>query len=484
MRNIFLIIFLLSLQVYSQTDLHNYCVEIQKDPLLANASLSLCVLDGKEGTVLYGYHENTSLSPASTMKTITTASALQILGKDFHFDTYLQYTGKLDKATGILEGDLIIKGGGDPTLNSEYFRKPADSFNVVNRWATILKEKGIKKIAGRIVPDISLLEEEVPGTWVWGDLGNYFGAAPCGLNYNDNKIYLVFKPVFKNGDSILLSGTVPYVNNIKVINHLKAGGVEDNSLIYRSPESNELKVYGTLPVSAKTQAIEASLPAPYILLVKHFQQALTLQGIELANSDHVVIQTAGKKKDEPQRTTLYVHRSPSLEKIIFFTNMHSNNLYAESIFRAIAIKKGGWGSNWQAIQAVMLHLKSKGLSTDGLFINDGSGLSRSNGVNGKLMAEILYMMKRDSIVGAAFYNSLPVAGESGSLRSLGKGTPLEKNFHAKSGYITRVRAYSGYLKSAGGKELCVSLIVNNYNGGPHQVKKMIEEMLVKVYESF
>jgi len=474
---------LFSTSLFSQ-NINDFVTELKKETELQNASVGLCVMDAQTGLTICEHNGKLSLTPASTMKIITTSTALQLLGKDFRYETLLQYTGTLDKTSGVLTGDLVIKGSGDPSLNSEYFRKPEDTFFVANKWTSILKEKGIKKITGQIVLDVSCFEEDVPGTWVWGDLGNYFGAAPHGISYNDNKFYIVFKPTAKNGDSTFVSKTVPFLENINIINHVKVDGTEDNAIVYRAPQSNDIKINGTIPVSQKPFFIEASLPDPALLLAKHLQAAFAAEGIELQNKEPLKITVHNKKQYDKPRTTLYSYKSPTLEKIIYFTNLHSNNLYAESIFKTIALKKGNWGSNWQGMQTVNTHLKGKGFDLNGLFINDGSGLSRSNAVTAEHLTKILFMMSVDSVNKAAFSNSLPVSGVSGSLRSLGKGTALENNFRAKSGYITRARSYAGYMKTKSGKDICISLIINNFNGTPAETKKKMEQIFLKVYELF
>jgi D-alanyl-D-alanine carboxypeptidase/D-alanyl-D-alanine-endopeptidase (penicillin-binding protein 4) len=484
-KTIFLVISLLftSHNAFSQK-IGDFIEDLKHETELQNASVGLCILDAQTGSVIGEYNSKLSLTPASTMKIITTASALQLLGKDFRYETAIQYTGTFDKASGTISGDLIIKGSGDPSLNSEYFRKPEDSLFIAAKWAAALKEKGVKKITGQLVLDVSCFEEDIPGTWVWGDLGNYFGAAPHGLSYNDNKFYIVFKPGAKNGDSTFVSKTVPYLDNVTIKNYVKVGGSEDNAMVYRAPYSNDIQINGTIPVSAKPLSIEGSLPDPSLLLAKHLQHVFATQEIELKNKEALKVTAHNKKQYDKPRTTLYVYKSPTLEKMVFFTNLHSNNQYAESFFKTIALKKGSWGSTYQGMSAVTAHLKSKGFDVNGLFINDGSGLSRSNGVNAEHLAKILFMMNTDSVNKNAFVNSLPIAGVSGSLRTLGKGTALENNFRAKSGYITRARSYAGYLKTKSGKDICVSLIINNYNGSPADAKKKMEQIFLKVFDTF
>jgi D-alanyl-D-alanine carboxypeptidase/D-alanyl-D-alanine-endopeptidase (penicillin-binding protein 4) len=471
-------------ELFSQESINNYIDALKKETELQNASISICALDAQTGVAVYEYNARLSLTPASTLKIITTATALQLLGKDFKYETLVQYSGTFDKASGVINGDLYIKGSGDPSLNSEYFRKAEDSLFIAHKWASVLKEKGIKKITGQLVVDISCFDEDIPSNWVWGDMGNYFGAGPSGLSYNDNKFYIVFKPAVKNGDSMVISKTVPQIDNLTISNYVKAGGTDDNAMVYRAPFGTDIKINGTLPAGTKPLSIEGSLPYPELLLAKHLQQALAAQKIELTNKTVLRITAYTKKQYTKKLTTFYTYKSPTLEKIIFFTNLHSNNQYAESIFRTIALKKAGFGSTAQAMQTFTAHLKTKGFDTNGLFINDGSGLSRSNAVTAEHLSKILYMMCSDTLTKIPFSNSLPVAGISGSLRSLGKGTVLENNLKAKSGYITRVRSYAGYMKTKSGKEICVSIIVNNFNGTPTDTKKRMEQIFLKIYNSF
>ncbi|HXU26119.1 MAG TPA: D-alanyl-D-alanine carboxypeptidase/D-alanyl-D-alanine-endopeptidase [Bacteroidia bacterium] len=473
-----------AISAFSQQTVNEFINDLKKENELQNASISLCVVDVKTGLQVCEYNSKLSLTPASTMKIITTGSALQVLGKDFRYETLLQYSGTFDKTSGIINGDLYIKGCGDPSLNSEYFRKAEDTFYVANKWAAILKEKGIKKITGQLVIDNSCFEEDIPANWVWGDMGNYFGAAPSGLSYNDNKFYIVYKPAAKNGDSMFISKTVPQIDNLTINNYVKAGGTEDNAIVYRAPFGNDIKINGTLPVSTKPLSIEGSLPYPEQLLAKHLQQVFGTQNIELSNKTVLKVTAYTKKQYTKPLTTIYTYKSPSLEKIIFFTNLHSNNHYAESIFRTMALKKGGFGSTTQGIQTMTNHLKTKGFDANGLFINDGSGLSRSNAVTSENLTKILYMMYSDSLTKLPFANSLPIAGVSGSLRNMGKGTALENNLKAKSGYITRVRSYAGYMKTKSGKEICLSLIINNFNGTPSETKKKMEQIFLKIYDNY
>src|ERR1019366_3057410 len=163
-------------------------------------------------------NSNISLVPASTLKIVTTSAALTLLGNDFKFETKLQYDGIFDTLTGTINGNLYIVGGGDPTLESEYFKDEKDSLTTTDRWAELLKKKGIKKITGAVIGDASVFDDNViPPQWIWADIGNYFGAGACGLTYHDNKYTLYFKSG-ATGSKAIIKKTMPFIDSLKMVN--------------------------------------------------------------------------------------------------------------------------------------------------------------------------------------------------------------------------------------------------------------------------
>ena len=172
-RIIFLLIPFLS---FSQTVTIEQVVETWKaDKVLANSTFAFCVLDAETGATIKEYNSHVSVIPASTLKVVTTGAALGTLGKFFRYDTKIYFTGNFDKTTGVLNGDIIIKGSGDPTLNSELFKTKKDTADVTDKWAEILQQKGLKELKGKIIADGSCYEQHIPANWIWGDISNYFG---------------------------------------------------------------------------------------------------------------------------------------------------------------------------------------------------------------------------------------------------------------------------------------------------------------------
>lgn len=444
--------------------------EYRSDNDLKQASYSFCILNAKTGKVLSEHNSNTALSPASTMKVLTTGAALGSLGTNFRYETKIQYTGTFDSVSGTISGDLVIKGSGDPTLNSQYFRKKEDTLQTADVWAKALKEKGVKKITGNIIGDASCFDEQIPANWIWGDMGNYFGAGACGLSYSDNK-YSIFYSTGAAGEKAKVSSIVPAIPGLEIISEVKAGGSDDNAYIYGAPFQNNRKVLGTVPANQSKYEVEGSVPDPAAYCAAAFAEALKKAGIEVKGKSQSTYTPAEKGR------TIYTHRSPSLEKIVYYTNLRSNNHYAETLLKTLALKKTGYGTTSAGCDAVLSFWKSRGVDTDGLFMNDGSGLSRSNGISTTQQATVLAKIYRDSTIYKSFNASLPVSGVSGSLANLCKGTFCEKNMRAKSGYITRARGYCGYVKTKKGEELSFSVLFNNYNCSPTEVKGKMERLL-------
>ena len=477
---------------------------MKADTDLSHASWGICVLDAKKDTIITEYNSSISLLPASTEKIITTASALAILGWNFQYTTTLEYDGRFDSITGIIHGNLYIKGSGDPTLDSETFKKKSDTVPLTDQWAEVLKKKGIKKIQGGVIADATIFEDEtIPYGWAWADMGNYYGAGTTGLNFKDNKFSLYFQSGKKNGDTAVITKISPPVHQMKVLNFVRSKGYSDNAYIYGSPYSLVRYVKGTIPLNKKDYEVEGSMPDPPLFCAQSLDSSLRKAGISIGKKSTVlknmfppteefittddsvpaaVPQTIIEKDVKLQRIPVYTQTSHTLDKIVYQTNIQSNNLYAETLLKTIAWKKTKYGDDMTGIDIVTNFWKEKGVPLKGFYMADGCGLSRFNAVSTKQLSEILRTVSLDSAWFNKFYNSLPIAGKSGSLGKLCKRTLAENNIHAKSGYMTRVRSYAGYCTSKKGNLMTFAIIVNNYDCTAAQMKDKLEKLMIAIAE--
>jgi D-alanyl-D-alanine carboxypeptidase/D-alanyl-D-alanine-endopeptidase (penicillin-binding protein 4) len=465
MRQIILVLLFSTSLLYAANPLDAFV----KSPLLENANVSLLVKDLNTGVVLSQYRSKNLTIPASTMKLVTTSTALELFGPEFRFETKLKIHGNITKDS-VLNGDLYVVGGGDPTLGSEKLGEK-DFFL---SWIEALKKAGVRKITGRIIADESIFESQVINPkWTWEDMGNYYAPGIHGISYLDNTYRMVFRSGAVGTTPEILR-TEPEIPGLGVDNQLKASTISyDNAYFYGAPYSNERSIYGEIPANRDEFVVKGDIPNPALLLVQHFHKQLVGNGFSIG--DFPIVQTcpqAGMK-------LIYTHLSPPLRDIITETNVKSNNHYAEYVFKNIATVGGGTGTTQGAISAIRSYWKSKELPVDQLLQYDGSGLSPCDAVSANFYVDLLTYMKTKSQYAPEFYNSLPVSGGRGTLSTMFANTPLQGKVHAKSGTIESVKCYAGYIELKS-KTLVFAVLVNNANGSSKAVVKKIEDFLLQV----
>ncbi|HRF99793.1 MAG TPA: D-alanyl-D-alanine carboxypeptidase/D-alanyl-D-alanine-endopeptidase [Bacteroidia bacterium] len=453
----------------------------KKDKDLQHATYSFCVLDATSGKTIKEYNSELALIPASTMKIVTTSAALGILGKDYTYKTNFYTFTKTDSATGQNLNHLLVKGSGDPSFNSSYFYNNDSSF--LNPIIQKLKTKGIKKINGSLIADGSYFDNAIPSTWIWGDIGNYFGAGANGLSYHDNKFSIFYNSGGPNTIAEIESIAPEYFSKkISVQSNVISQGTEDDAFVFGDPNGYSRTVRGTIPPNKKHYEVEAEMPEPALYFINQLQSELQKNNLSNSDTKLILSESSNSYNIKPEQL-VYTHTSPKLEKIVYYTNIKSNNHYAESLLNTIgAVKSGKKGTTSNGINAVENYWKDRGIDISGLHMVDGSGLSRANTITTKTQATILSKIYRDSLMYPAFNASLPIAGKNGSMVSLCKGTFAEGNMRAKTGYINRARGYCGYVKTKSGKELAFSVLFNNYDCSPKEMKLKIEKLLIAMVD--
>jgi D-alanyl-D-alanine carboxypeptidase/D-alanyl-D-alanine-endopeptidase (penicillin-binding protein 4) len=438
--------------------------------LLDNANISLLVKDVNTGEVLYQFRPNNTATPASTMKVVTTATALELLGPDFRFETKLEIDGVIG-VDSTLTGDVYIRGGGDPTLGSEKLGEK-DFFP---KWIQALKDAGIKKITGHIIGDESIFETQVMNPkWTWEDMGNYYAPAIHGISYLDNTYKMVFRSG-KIGTTPEILRVEPDIPGLGMDNRLKSTSISyDNAYFYGSPYSNERSIYGEIPANRSEFKVKGDIPNPALLLAQHFTTALKGNGFSIGGFPLIQSLPA-----TAERKVIYTHYSPALRDIVTETNIKSNNHFAEYIFKYLSARGGKVGSTIESINLIRSLWKSNGLPVDQLFEFDGCGLSPCDAVSANFFVELLTYMKTKSKYATDFYNSLPVTGSRGTLSTLLVNTPLQGKVHAKSGTIESVKCYAGYIELKN-RTLVFALMVNNPNGTSHAVVGKMEDLLLDI----
>lgn len=468
----------------AQTALQKSIDQWAADDYFLHASVGVSVVDAATGEELAGIGSEKSLIPASNLKLLTTASALKILGPDHRFTTRLAYDGYID-AQGVLSGNLYLIGSGDPTLGSPEMEGTPGLEAILERFRMAVQQAGIRQVTGRVITDERAFSSAVNGShWQWLDMGNYYGCGTFGLNLHDNLYYLRFQQVGQLDAVPPVVTTQPKVPGLQFINEITSAerGSGDNAYIYGAPYTYTRHLRGTIPVGSGLFTIKGAIPDPPLFAAQQLRDALEGVGILCLRPPATMrsLGTSAPALGNPK--ILYTHQSPPLRKIVDRTNMESVNLYAEALLRAIGSKVKGEGSAAAGIAAIHEYWEGRGLDLGGVQIYDGSGMSPRNVLPPAFFCALLSTMYRDQDIQSVFWESLPLAGRSGSLKNSLKGTAAEGKLRAKSGSLEQVRAYSGYVTNRAGKVLAFSVLLNNYEGSGGDARRKLLDIMARLAE--
>jgi D-alanyl-D-alanine carboxypeptidase/D-alanyl-D-alanine-endopeptidase (penicillin-binding protein 4) len=417
----------------------------------------ICVLDAETGKVIFEKNSNTGLAPASTQKVITSIAAFEALGPSFQFQTKIGYTGKISGRK--LNGDLVVFGSGDPTLGSSRYTATTSDI-VLSKIASALKLAGIDTVSGNIITTNKGFDlNPIPEGWIWGDMGNYYGAGVWGLNWNENQYDIFVKTGNTENSSTSVEASQPEGYASIIINDVKSGkpGTGDGSVIYADPFSSSPLIQGKLEPGKSRFKVSGATPNADEQALVTIKNYLQTQRIFIKGAAITPLTAFENERTLPNDfTALDTINSPGLDSISYWFLHKSINLYGEALLRYIALAKKGFGSNRNGLEWLDSFYAANKFDTEALHLYDGSGLSPANRITAYALSSVLYFAKGKPWF-PYFYDALPEYN----------GMKL------KSGTINRVKSFAGYHTSKGGKKYIVAFMVNNYNG-PHSslVNKM------------
>ncbi len=474
----FLILFLLSFSGYlqAQTGYVKVLQNMLAQPEYKNAQIGLQVNDALNSEVLYAMNGEKLMIPASVLKLVTSAAALEILGADYRFQTRLGYRGKIKD--GILKGDLIVIGGGDPALGSEYFPNHYFAPHFLEIWVDNIKAAGIKRVDGSLVLDHSLYgSEQIPPTWIWEDMGNYYGAGANALSIYDNLSRITFQSPPAPGMPTKIIAVNPPLKEIEWKNEVLSSNIpRDLAYVFGSPIDNQRIIRGTIPKNRRAFTIKASNPHPGILLADELLEHMASAGIFVTKS------VASEKVIPVNFHQIAVVESPALAEIVKVLNRESVNLFAEHLVLQVAAEITGIGDREAGLKIITEFWSDKGLDVSQLFMEDGSGLSHFNAVSPKFVSSLLCYMRKSGSGFIPFYESLPAAGK-GTLNVFSPEVFTEDTFRLKSGSMKRIRCYAGYIHSDSGKEFTVVLFINHFSGTHVKLIDELEKLFKEIKKS-
>jgi D-alanyl-D-alanine carboxypeptidase/D-alanyl-D-alanine-endopeptidase (penicillin-binding protein 4) len=410
---------------------------------LRGATVGLHVISLSNDRSLFAHDADRQMTPASNAKLLTSAAAIQVLGTAYEFRTTVGWRGE----------DLVVAGGGDPAVGGRFTQGDATSY--FRRWATVLRERGVRHVAGDVVVDDSLFDRVfVHPRWPSNELNRWYAAPVCALSLNDNCVDVQITPGRELGSPALVR-LVPPGSSLSVVNRTRTVSRQSDHAprIWRRPDSSQVECSGNVYQGSGLTSGWVTVVDPALFFGAVLRQVLIDEGISVGGDVRRELQ-AGR---DASFRALFVHRFP-LTAALRVMNKESQNFYAEQIYKIMGATHGA-GSWAKGREAAARALSPLGLEIGSYTLDDGSGLSRANRVSPRQITRLLAVMFHGEH-GELFRQTLSRSGVDGTLARRLIDPPYRGRLWAKTGSIQGVRAISGYAQNRRGQWLAFSLLIN------------------------
>ena len=441
-----------------------------------NANWGILIVDPAKGDTLYSHNAGKLFMPASNMKLLTGSTALAQLGPDFRYRTTLAVKGAV--RNGVLDGDLLVFGRGDPTV-SDHMRK--DAMLGLAEIADSLAAHGVHRVSGRVLPAGDAFPGSVFGFgWTYDDFEDDYSAPIDELNFNEGFSTVTVRGGAAPGDAVTVTTTPAHTfPRVRVLATTVAPSAElasasGNGNQRRRATATRIDVtkdstFGGFVLTGGVQtgdsvAVVVTHRDPDEAYVAALSEALRSKGIAVDGA--AITDSASAHVD-----TLFAVQSPSLREILPALMKPSQNQIAELLLRTVGLERTGVGLPDSGRAVVIRQLLTWGADSAGYIVRDGSGLSRYDYVSPETIVHVLDAM-RQSPNFQLFYESLPIAGVDGTIRTRMRGTKAEGNVHAKTGTVAQARSLSGYVTTADGRVLLFSMLCNNFTAPVSEVTRV------------
>ncbi len=454
---------------------------VNAEPALGEAVVSICAKWG-DGRTIVDIDAEKMVMPASNVKLITTGAALHTLGSGFRFETKIGHDGEI--ADGVLKGNLYIIGGGDPTTGSK------DSIAVAlektfSSWKKIISGAGIRRIEGHIIGDGRFFDgmAEHP-TWLWNDIGTYYGSGATGLMFYENMQSFSVSAGAQPGNPVNIKPSYPDAPWMEFRYDCETGkkGTGDQLYMYSSDLAPVAEIRGTFGVDRAAKRVDCSNKFPEYTCASYFADYLARHGIPCTEgpADFRLCREDGVVPAD-SLTVLGSTFSPSLRRIAFETNHASNNLYAETLLKALGRTMTGSACYDSCSVALKGILKDLTVKNKGINMVDGSGLSRQNYISADFFCRFLEAMMHSPCF-EDYISGIPSPGSNGTLAYNMSKYPSEmkSRIKVKSGSMNGVRCYSGYIIPTEGckdETIIFSVMVNNCTAPTWKLRQIMDKIM-------
>ncbi|CAN5458476.1 D-alanyl-D-alanine carboxypeptidase/D-alanyl-D-alanine-endopeptidase [soil metagenome] len=440
-------------------------------PEVRRGRVGIKIISLNTGKVIFENDSEKYFMPASNMKNFTVATAMERLGPEFRFKTSVLAPLAAD-GSGTINGNVVVKGGGDISISNAFdpeFPKTVNPFYGIDRLVDRIAAAGIKRVNGDLIGDESYFQGfALPGTWEWDDLQSYYGTEISALPLNDNAIDVSVTPGSAGNQCI--ARTLPINLIVRIVNRCftTAKGTSRQLSVVKLMNQNVLEIRGSMPAGDAEYRESVALTHPADLFIALLKQRLEAKGIVVSGRARMM--DPGEKvfivKDgKPVAVEITTLESPPFSVIAQKTMKPSQNMYTETILwtlgEQIGRKNSGSGdSSSLGLSVVRAFLKEVGIPDDGIIQHDGSGLSRHDLITPSAVVTLYTYMAKQSKYAQAWRDSLSIGGVDGTLRNRFKGTAAAGNIRGKTGTIDQVSALSGYMTTAAGEPVVLSIVVN------------------------
>lgn len=449
-------------------------------PEASRGRVGVKIVSLKTGKVLFENDAEKYFIPASNMKNFSVAAALEKLGPDFRFVTSVYAIAKPD-AAGTIKGDLRIFGRGDVSISTAF--NNGDYYKGIDNLVDKIAAAGVKRIEGDLVGDESYFKgNPVPYTWEWDDLQWYDGAEISALPANNNAVDLTVKPGASNGSPCVVNvlpqtSLMPFVNKCTT----SRAGQSRTLKVFKPLGRNTLEISGSMPIGDNGFTGYIAFTHPGDLFVDLLKERLQLKGIIVTGVARTKFSALPSDSSQIEIAKL---ESPPFSIIAAPTMKASQNMFSETILWTLGEEyrrqsSSNADSSTLGLNVVKEWMKQIGIPADSVIPYDGSGMSRHNLVTPASVVALYTFMAKQSKYKQAWLDSLTVGGVDGTLRRRFTGTTAEGNIRGKTGTLDQVSALSGYLTTAGGEQVVISVIVNGV-AEPRNRTSLIDDIVVQL----
>ena len=420
--------------------------------------------------VLFELNPQALLVPASIAKIVSVAAAADAVGWDFRYTTTLRATGPI--TDGVLDGDLIVAGTGDPSIGGR-------DGTSLKTFVEALQQRGVRRISGRVIGDDNAIEEPRPAlAWAWDDLGYPTGVLFGALNAYENRLTVTVRPGGVEGAPAALhveslGAARPLGNRVMT----GAPGSPQQLWPEQRPGEPFLTIAGSIPAGGNPGALSVSAGNPTAWFASVLRYELLRGGIDVVGDAWDIDDVIPQPRSEDGEV-LHVQRSPTLGELTVPLLRHSINLYGEAVMRLNAAP-GALQTNDAALDGLRARLAGWGIDLAGQQIIDGSGLSRRDVIAADTMMKVLRRVY-DPDWNSPLLKGLPVAGVDGSLAARMRATPAESNVRAKTGTMSNIRSLAGYATTRDGERLAFVIMLNNFEGTGTAATEAVDAIAIRL----